>query len=62
MLSLSKHDLNTKKRVIARYEAISTQAGQLCRFALYGIEIINVVFVFIGIHELPPVGCLRTSQ
>jgi len=26
------------------------------------VEIINIVFVFIGINELPQVGCLRTSQ
>jgi hypothetical protein len=40
------------KSVIARYEAISTQAGQLCMFALYSIEIASYlamtrVFLFI---------------
>jgi len=30
--------------------------------SLYSLEIINVVFVLIGINELPLVGCLRSSQ
>jgi hypothetical protein len=40
--------------------AKSGSAG--CKTALYSIEIINVVFVFICINELPSVGCLRSCN
>ena len=41
---------------------VKTYTDYIFQPALYRIEIINVVFVFICINELPSVGCLRSSQ